>query len=57
MLEPVQNPNSKWMVDPPPILRWLMSKVMGRVASTGHINKNRRAVRGPARCSEATAYG
>ena len=42
MLEPVQNPNSKWMVDPPPILRWLMSKVMGRVASTGHINKNRR---------------
>ena len=42
MLEPARNPNSKWMVDPPPILRWLMSKVMGRVASTGHINKNRR---------------
>jgi 2-hydroxychromene-2-carboxylate isomerase len=42
MLEPVQNSNSKWMVDPPPILRWLMSKVMGRVASTDHIAKKRR---------------
>lgn len=42
MLEPEQNPNSVLMVDPPRILRWLMSKIMGRVASTKQISKKRR---------------
>ena len=42
MLEPENNPNSVLMVDPPRILRWLMSKVMGRVASTKQISKRRR---------------
>ncbi|MDG1112287.1 MAG: DsbA family protein [Pseudomonadales bacterium] len=42
MLEPIQNPNAVFAVDPPRILRWLMSKVLGRVASTDHIEKKRR---------------
>ena len=43
MLEPDHNPNPRYMVDPPRVLRWLMSKVMGRVANTAQIHKKRRA--------------
>ncbi len=43
MLEPKDNPNSKLMVDPPRVVRWLMARVMGRVASTERIHQQRGA--------------
>lgn len=44
MLEPENNPNPSFMVDPPRLLRFLMAKRLGRVANTEQIAKNRDAV-------------
>ncbi|MGB1615420.1 MAG: DsbA family protein [Pseudomonadales bacterium] len=41
MLEPTENPNSAWMVDPPRILRFVMARIMGRVANTRQIQRKR----------------
>jgi len=41
MLEPENNPNSPRMVDPSPLLRFVLSKVFGRVANTEQIAKRR----------------
>jgi len=43
MLEPENNPNPFFMVDPPRLLRFLMAKRLGRVANTEEINKRRAA--------------
>ncbi|MEK9870986.1 MAG: DsbA family protein [Gammaproteobacteria bacterium] len=44
MLEPENNPNPSFMVDPPRLLRVLMARRLGRVANTEQIAKRRAAV-------------
>jgi len=44
MLEPENNPNPSFMVDPPRLLRFLMAKRLGRVANTEQIAKSRATV-------------
>lgn len=41
MLEPENNPNPSYMVDPPRLLRFLMARMLGRVANTEQIAKKR----------------
>ena len=43
MLEPENNPNPHVMVDPPRFVRFIMAKILGRVANTEQINKKRAA--------------
>lgn len=43
MLEPENNPNPSYMVDPPRPLRFLMARLLGRIANTEQINKKRAA--------------
>ena len=44
MLEPENNPNPSYMVDPPRLLRLLMARRLGRIANTEQIRKRRAAV-------------
>lgn len=41
MLEPENNPNKAFVVDPPRPMRYLMSRIMSRRVSTSRIAKNR----------------
>lgn len=41
MLEPENNPNPPHMVDPPRLLRFLMKKMLGRIANTQNIQQKR----------------
>ena len=43
MPEPKKNPNPAWMIDPPRILRFIMARVLGRVANTQQIKNKRKA--------------
>ncbi len=43
MLEPKENPNPSYIVDPPRLLRFVMARALGRVASTEQIAKKRAA--------------
>ncbi len=43
MLEPRNNPNPSYIVDPPRLLRFLMARALGRVANTRQIAKKRAA--------------
>ena len=43
MLEPENNPNPSYMVDPPRLLRFLLARSLGRVANSEQIAKNRAA--------------
>jgi 2-hydroxychromene-2-carboxylate isomerase len=44
MLEPTNNPNPSYMVDPPRLLRFFLARKLGRIANTQQIMKNRAAV-------------
>ena len=55
MLEPENNPNPSYMVDPPRLLRFLMARALGRIANTEQIAK-RRAAAEKKRQAEGSAH-